>query len=123
MPEIALDKDGTIAQDTLRRLHQLALEIRTALDRGNWWLLTQATGLLEPTLNHWLEARSALPAEDLPLAHQTRELLKECETRLTETMQTTADELKRLKRGRQVVAAVRSRAPQATANGKLDTRR
>ena len=74
---------------SLRRLRQLAGEIQDALRRGDFTIVSQASGLLAPALSQWAEARLPHDEHNVEVAllmEETRQALVVCETSLSRAL-------------------------------------
>lgn len=108
----------------LQRLRALAQDLEAGIARGDLALVTQAAGLLGPTVAECQRVCETFPVtagEAAELALETRAMLNRCETSLMQGMGKVAEEMRRLQQGKRVFATVRTPLP-IRAN-RLDTYR
>jgi hypothetical protein len=101
----------------LRRLRQLARDLRSGIERDDMALVAQAAGLLAPTISECQIACTSLSlsaGDAAEMAMETHQMLNECETRLMQAMAQVAAEIRRLQQGRKTVAVVQPRSPDAS---------
>lgn len=105
---------------SLRRLHQLASEIRRAVHSGDLSVIAQASRLLAPALEQCRAQGAQTTPEGLALVQETAALLRECETVLITSMQNVETQLRHMRRGRRTLVA--RRPPAAPMGRRLDSR-
>jgi hypothetical protein len=109
----------------LMRLHQLSLDIDSALVRHDWELVEEASALLPDALDACLHISSTLFQENpalLSLAQATFDRLQKCETLLQEHQESVVGDLRRLRIGQRQTQWLKS--PTSVYEGRrLDTLR
>jgi hypothetical protein len=129
-PEVKRKREVSISSEAseaslypLLRLRQLAEEIRGAANRNDLAVVCQAANLLAPTLARCLEARDQRAdsaGEAAQLALQTRSVLLDCETTLTQTLRGIAAEMRRLQQGKRAISLARRQGQTGTESRNLN---
>ncbi len=103
--------------EVLKRLCQIASEIRFALQRGKTEIALQAAALLTPTLELWQDTTPVNETERemrANIAAEIQILLEDSEQRLTEKMREIGARKGTLTRGKRTLAVVRSHHPKSS---------
>ncbi len=107
-------ESNTPEVEVLKRLNQIAVEIRFALQRGKIEIASEASSLLAPTLMQWQDTPPVDDAEREIRAAIITEIqltLAESEQHLNEKMLVIGSRLGALSRGKRTIAVVRSQNP------------
>lgn len=107
----------------LCRLRELARDLEDGIARGDLHLVVQASSLLTAVVadcQRLCETYPTTAGEAAAIALETRALLERCESQLLQAMARCAEEIRRLKQGKQVCARTRTGTGQQPE--RLDTR-
>ncbi|MCS6776023.1 MAG: hypothetical protein RMJ43_04170 [Chloroherpetonaceae bacterium] len=107
----------------LRRLRELVRDLEDGIAREDLHLVVQASSLLEAVVadcHRLCETCPTTAGEAAAIALETRALLDRCERHLLQAMARCAEEIRRLKQGKQVCA--RARTATERQPERIDTR-